>query len=233
MPNSSRVENDEVSCPSEFALPVQNRFAALDPTVRDSSGFRPTSVDGSGVEAFPMTDDAAVEPSGFDPAISDTPQSIQDRQYEESDELHGNNSGTATMVAHNSPFQSVITTREWAHGQSPTNQRRRASIGQSRVPRTSTFGDDRRSRSVREKRALTTMDDVDPVVRFRQRAAVMKTVPHFLRGPQCIEDRPGGSTMGQLATWSNPGSGERMEAHSCMLPTRVRSHPEGEVGGQI
>ena len=48
---------------SEFALPVQNRFAALDPTVRDSNGLRPTSVDVSGVQAFPMTDDAAVQVS--------------------------------------------------------------------------------------------------------------------------------------------------------------------------
>ena len=79
---------------SEFALHVQNRFAALDPTVRDSSVLRPTS-DGSGVEAFP---DAAVEVS-MEPVIrrpfqrlvlipqsQGTPQSIQDRQHDESDD---------------------------------------------------------------------------------------------------------------------------------------------------
>ena len=98
VPNSPRVENDEVSCPSEFALPVQNRFAALDPTVRDSSGLRPTSIDGSGVEAFPMTGGAAVQVSVepvrrrpyrrqvLIPQSQNTPQSIQDRQHESEDD---------------------------------------------------------------------------------------------------------------------------------------------------
>ena len=46
---------------SSFALPVQNRFSALDSTVRGSDEMVPTVVDGSGVEVFPMSDDAAVE----------------------------------------------------------------------------------------------------------------------------------------------------------------------------
>ena len=61
-------------CSSKLALLDQNRFAALDPTLRDSSGLRPTSVDGSGVEAFPMTDDAAVqvlEPVRRRPAVTE------------------------------------------------------------------------------------------------------------------------------------------------------------------
>ena len=46
---------------SSFALPVQNRFSALDSIVRSSDEMVPTVVDGSGVEVFPMSDDAAVE----------------------------------------------------------------------------------------------------------------------------------------------------------------------------
>ena len=42
---------------SSFALPVHNRFSALDSTVRGSDEMVPTS----GVEVFPMSDDAAVE----------------------------------------------------------------------------------------------------------------------------------------------------------------------------
>ena len=38
-------------------------------------------------------------------------------------------------------------------------------------------------RNVILRMALVTLDDVDPHVHFRQRASVMKTVPHFLRGP--------------------------------------------------
>ena len=37
-------------------------------------------------------------------------------------------------------------------------------------------------RNVILRMALVTLDDVDPHVHFRQRASVMKTVPHFLRG---------------------------------------------------
>ena len=48
---------------SEFELSDQNRFAALDSTVRDSNGLRPTSVDGSGVDTFPMTENAAMQVS--------------------------------------------------------------------------------------------------------------------------------------------------------------------------
>ena len=44
---------------SSFALPVQNRFSALD-SVRGNE-MVPTVVDGSGVEVFPLSDDAAVE----------------------------------------------------------------------------------------------------------------------------------------------------------------------------
>ena len=36
-----------------FPVSVQNRFDALDSTARDSSGLRPTSVEGSGVDIFP------------------------------------------------------------------------------------------------------------------------------------------------------------------------------------
>ena len=38
-------------------------------------------------------------------------------------------------------------------------------------------------RNVILRMALVTLDDVDPHVHFRQRASVMKTVLHFLRGP--------------------------------------------------
>ena len=83
---------------SEFELSVQNRFDALDSTARDSSGLRPTSVDGSGVDIFPMTDDAAlqvpVEPVRrrpcrrlvLIPQSQGTPHSIQDRHDVSEDE---------------------------------------------------------------------------------------------------------------------------------------------------
>ena len=39
------------------------------------------------------------------------------------------------------------------------------------------------ARNVTFRMALVMLDEVDPAVVFRQRAAVMKSVPHFLRGP--------------------------------------------------
>ena len=54
------LEGGAVAC-SSFALPVQNRFSALDSTVRGSDEMVPTVVDGSGVEVFSMSDDAVVE----------------------------------------------------------------------------------------------------------------------------------------------------------------------------
>ena len=55
-------------------------------------------------------------------------------------------------------------------------------------------------RNVTLRMALVTLDEVDPSVVFRQRAAVMKSVPHFLRGSQeRVEIGVGRSFLGQLS----------------------------------
>ena len=93
-----------------FPVSVQNRFDALDSTARDSSGLKPLSVDGSGVDIFPMTDDAAlqvlVEPVRHRPCwrlvlilqSQGTPHFIQDR--------HDVSEGEARHVVPQDPISS-------------------------------------------------------------------------------------------------------------------------------
>ena len=86
---------------SPFALPVQNRFSALDSTVRGSDEMVPTVVDGSGVEVFPMSDDAAVEvplePPRHRPSrrLVLIPQvgAVASFPYRQSDEFQGHSAG--------------------------------------------------------------------------------------------------------------------------------------------
>ena len=76
-------------------IPVRNRFSVLESTVRDTECLMSTVVDRSSgnVEVFPMTDDAAghvpreprVQLDRRRLQVQDTPQSIQDRQSDESE----------------------------------------------------------------------------------------------------------------------------------------------------
>ena len=199
------VESGQVPrspCSSEFALPVQNRFAVLDPTVRGSSDLRSTAVDGSGVEAFPMTDDAAVqvpvEPFRrrpyhrlvFIPQSQGTPQSIQDPQYDESgvnarEQFRDSHGGTqqsipvSEMRADVDSQKSLVEDDEVStddiDGVSPVEECR-VSVEGAPI-------EDITPPNAAIRAGFVSLDSVNVVDLFRRRQAVMKSVPAFLRGP--------------------------------------------------
>ena len=185
---------------SSFALPVQNRFSALDSVVRGNDEMVPTVVDGSGVEVFPLSDDAAVEVSLEPPRHRPSrrlvliPQvgaheSIQDRQ---SDEFQGHSTGgrfldgvSSTLGIH-TQVESVRPTI----GDSDTESVFQSTPDQSgdediaRVPETVVVEDVLEDVEVTRatQAAFLSLDSVDLTVMFKTRANVMRSPPKFLRG---------------------------------------------------
>ena len=86
-------------------------------------------------------------------------------------------------------------------------------------------------RNVTLRMALVTLDEVDPAVVFRQRAAVMKSVPHFLRGPF----RNALKLALEEASWGNCRDDEVRQERSwklfMLLPRMLLHRPPG--GGVI
>ena len=80
---------------------------------------------------------------------------------------HGSKFGSAIMVTHNEVRQ--ITTRRMVSRTASSNEEGEIVMARPRGP------------DLRE--AFRTLDDVSVIPIFEQRAAVMKTVPRFLRGP--------------------------------------------------
>ena len=86
-------------------------------------------------------------------------------------------------------------------------------------------------RNVTLRMALVTLDEVDPAVVFRQRAAVMKSVPHFLRGPF----RNALKLVLEEASWGNCRNDEVRQERGwklfMLLPRMLLHRPPG--GGVI
>ena len=137
---------------------VQNRFSDLEST----------EVDCSGVQVFPMTDDAAVQvfvetPRRrlsrrvfLNPEIQDTPRSIQDRQSDES--VSDRESSTSIMGA-----KEVSGEDEFRDVDDEPTMAERAFPG------------------LAMRVGFFSLDDVNVEDLFRRRACVMKSVPKFPR----------------------------------------------------
>ena len=135
------------------------------------STLESTEVDGSGVEVFPMTDDAAVQvfeetprrrPSRrvvLNPEIQDTPRSIQDRQSDES-VTDGESSTMSIMGA-----SEVSGEDEFRDVDDEPAMAERAFPG------------------LAMRVGFLALDDVNVEDLFRRRACVTKSVTKFLRLP--------------------------------------------------
>ena len=177
---------------SNFQLSVQNRFAALDATVRDSSGLRPTSVDG--VDIFPMTDDAAtqvpVEPVRRRPyrrlvlilQSQGTPQSVQDRHDVSEDE--------ARHVVPQDPISSdaelVDEVDSPVMNSDMEDERESASVISEVVEEFEVVEENVAVPRVVQaaiREGFRALDEVNLVHEFSRRAAVMQNIPSCVKGP--------------------------------------------------